>query len=156
MALNIAAFTGRLAADPELRRTQSDTAVTSFSIAVDRNYCKQGEDRQTDWIDCVAWRGAAEFINKYFHKGSMIAVDGSIQTRTYEDKSGNKRKAVELLVSNVNFCGSKNESGSTGSGGSYQPAHGSPDVQPEAPAPAYATGNTGDFQEIPSDDDLPF
>lgn len=148
MALNIAAFTGRLAADPELRHTQSDTAVASFAIAVDRNYCKQGEDRQTDWIDCIAWRGAAEFINKYFHKGSMIAVDGSIQTRTYEDKNGNKRKAVELVVSNVNFCGSKSDN----QGSLSSPAPSSAAV----PSPAYAASDNGDFTEIPSDDDLPF
>lgn len=155
MALNIAAFTGRLAANVELRNTQSGTSVTSFSIAVDRNYCKQGEDRQTDWIDCVAWRNTAEFISKYFHKGSMIAVDGSIQTRTYEDKSGNKRKAMELVVSNVNFCGSKSDNQST-SGGSYRPATNTPDVNPDDSAPKYTAGNTGDFEEIPSDDDLPF
>lgn len=147
MALNIAAFTGRLAADPELRRTQSDTSVVSFSIAVDRNFCKQGEERQADWIDCVAWRGTADFISKHFRKGSMIAVDGSMQTRTYEDKSGNKRKAVELVVSNVSFCGSKSDSIETAQGRSYQPYTASaPDVNP----------SPGDFQEIPSDDDLPF
>lgn len=149
MALNIAAFTGRLAADPELRHTQSDTAVTSFRIAVDRNYCKQGEERQTDWIDCVAWRGAAEFITKYFHKGSMIAVDGSIQTRSYTDSQDVKRKAVELVVSNVNFCGSKKDNPADISG-------------PEDPAPAAPPAATSkpaggsDFVEIASDDDLPF
>lgn len=142
MSLNIAAFTGRLAADPELRKTQSDASVVSFSIAVDRNYCKSGEDRQTDWIDCVAWRNTADFIAKYFHKGSMIAVDGSIQTRTYTDKQDNKRKAVELVIANVNFCGSKSDNVSS------------------ATAPAVTTQPTasggGDFVEIVGDDDLPF
>lgn len=150
MALNIAAFTGRLAADPELRHTQSDTAVTSFRIAVDRNYCKQGEERQTDWIDCVAWRGAAEFITKYFHRGSMIAVDGSIQTRSYTDSQDVKRKAVELVVSNVNFCGSKKDNPADISG----PDEAAPASQPAAGAGKPAGGS--DFVEIAGDDDLPF
>lgn len=152
MALNIAAFTGRLTADPELRHTQSDTSVTSFTVAVDRNFCKQGEERQTDWIDCVAWRGTADFISKYFRKGSMIAVDGSIQTRTYEDKSGNKRKAVELVVSNVNFCGSKSDNQGN-SGVSYHPATNTPDISANAPEYAKPSEN---FEQVPIDDDLPF
>lgn len=143
MSLNVAAFTGRFASDPELRHTQSDTAVCSFSIAVDRNYCKQGEDRQTDWIDCVAWRGLAEFICKYFHKGSMIAVNGEMNTRTYTDRDGNKRKAVELVVANANFCGSKKDN------------QGSIDVQRDEPPEQTAAGGS-DFVEIAGDDDLPF
>lgn len=156
MALNIAAFTGRLAADIELRHTQSGTAVTSFSIAVDRNYCKQGEERQTDWIDCQAWRNTAEFISKYFHKGSMIAVDGSMQTRTYEDKNGNKRKAVELVIANVNFCGSKSDNSNANSNQSQPVTNQAASAVASSAAPAYSTGNTGDFEQIPVDDDLPF
>lgn len=95
--LNTAAVMGRFAADPELKHTPSGVAVTSFTLAVDRNYAKPGEERQTNWIDVVAWRGTAEFICKYFTKGRMIAVTGSLQTRTWEDKNGSKHKAVELV-----------------------------------------------------------
>ena len=96
--LNVAAIVGRLAADPELRHTASGVAVTSFTLAVSRNYSRQGEERQTDWIDVVAWRNTAEFVCKYFTKGRLMAVSGSIQTRSYEDRNGNKRKAVEIAV----------------------------------------------------------
>ena len=102
--LNIVAIQGRLTADPELKHTPSGVAVTSFTLAVDR-YAK--EERKTDWVDVVAWRQTAEFICKYFTKGQMIAVTGSIQTRNWEDKQGNKRKAVEIMAKEVSFCGSK-------------------------------------------------
>ena len=105
--INCAVIMGRLVAAPELRTTTSGKSVTSFCVAVDRSYVRQGEERQTDFINVVAWRQTAEFITRYFHKGSMIAVQGSIQTRSYEDKNGNKRTAVEVLAGNVSFCGSK-------------------------------------------------
>lgn len=105
--INNATLMGRLTADPVLRTTNNGTSVTSFSIAVDRKYTPTGQERQTDFIDCVAWRSTAEFINRYFNKGSMIALEGEIQTRTWEDNNGNKRKAVEVVVSNVSFCGDK-------------------------------------------------
>lgn len=108
--LNIAVIMGRLTADPELRTTQNGISVCSFSVAVERNYSNGGE-RQTDFINCVAWRQTAEFISRYFHKSSMIAINGSIQQRQYTDKNGNKRNAFEILVDNANFCGSKSESG---------------------------------------------
>lgn len=104
--LNIVALVGRLAKDPELKTTPSGTSVCSFTLAVDRSYSKDG-NRQTDWIDCVAWRHTAEFICKYFSKGQQMAVSGSIQTRNYEDHNGNKRKAVEVNVTQVDFCGGK-------------------------------------------------
>lgn len=101
--LNRAILMGRLGADPELRTTPSGISVTSFRIAVNRTY-----DREiTDWIDIVAWRQTAEFVCKYFHKGSMIAVDGSIQTRNYEDRNGNRRTAVEVVADQVHFAESK-------------------------------------------------
>ena len=103
--LNVAVVMGRLVADPELRHTPSDVAVTSFTLAVDRSYVKSGTERQTDFIDIVAWRGTADFVCKYFRKGQMMAVHGSIQTRTYTDKDGNKRKAFEIVADDVNFCG---------------------------------------------------
>ena len=103
---NVVAIMGRLTADPELKHTQSGVAVTSFTLAVQRGY-KQGGEYETDWVDVVAWRQTAEFICKYFTKGQMIAVTGSIQTRSYEDKQSNKRKAVEIVAKEVSFCGSK-------------------------------------------------
>ena len=145
--LNCAIIMGRLTADPELRTTGNGTSVTSFSVAVDRAYARQGEERQTDFINVVAWRQTAEFVTRYFRKGSMIAIQGSIQTRNYEDKNGNKRKAVELVADNVSFCGSKSESGS-----SYARDDSFVNAQP---APSYSTADEGDFKEIP-EDDLPF
>lgn len=125
--LNVTVVMGRLVAEPELRHTPSDVAVTSFTLAVDRAYVKAGTERQADFIDFVAWRNTAEFICKHFRKGQMMAVKGSLQTRTYTDKDGNKRKAVEIMVSDVSFCGSKRES----EGGNYQPS---------TPAPAATQG----------------
>ena len=107
--LNNAVIMGRLTADPELRTTQSGISVTSFNVAVDRGYAKQGEEKQTDFIPVVAWRQTADFVTLWFHKGSMIAVVGMIQTRNYEDKNGNKRTAIELVADNVSFCGDKKQ-----------------------------------------------
>ena len=107
--LNCVTMIGRLVADPELRNTPSGTAVTSFTIAVDRDFVKAGEERQADFIDIVAWQQKAEFITRYFRKGSFIAIQGSLQTRTYEDKNGNKRKAYEIIADKVSFCGSKSD-----------------------------------------------
>ena len=106
--LNVAVLTGRLCADPELRKTQSGVSVVSFCIAVDRRY-KSGEDRQADFINVTAWRSTAEFVDRYFRKGDMIALQGSIQTRKYQDKDGNNRTAVEVLAEQVHFAGSRRE-----------------------------------------------
>ena len=146
--LNNAVIMGRLVADPELRTTGNGISVTSFAVAVDRRFARSGEDRQTDFIDVIAWRQTADFVCKYFRKGSMIAIQGYIQTRTYEDKNGNKRKAVELVADNVSFCGSKAETGS----GSFNRDDSFMNAQP---APSYSTADAGDFKEIP-EDDLPF
>ncbi|WP_347562944.1 single-stranded DNA-binding protein [Faecalibacterium prausnitzii] len=105
--LNIVALMGRLTHTPELKTTQNGTSVCSFSIAVDRTYTPKGEERKTDFIDIVAWRQTAEHICKYFQKGSMIAIDGNIQTRLYQDKQGSNRTKVEVLANNVSFCGAK-------------------------------------------------
>ena len=146
--INNVVLMGRLTAVPELKTTQSGISTVRFSVAVERRYNKQGEERQTDFVDCVAWRQTAEFVSKYFNKGSMIAVVGSIQTRNYEDKNGNKRKAVEVQVDNVSFCGSKGE---TGTGG------GTPnlDVLKDKVEQFNAPQNGGSYTDIP-DDDLPF
>ena len=149
--LNCAVLMGRLVADPELRTTTTGISVTSFRIAVDRSFVRQGEERQADFIDIVAWRQTADFVCRYFRKGSMIAVQGSIQTRNYEDKQGNKRTAVEVVADNVSFCGSKAESGTGGAGRPYENA------APAAPAASFASGSMGDFESIEDDDDsLPF
>ena len=147
--INNVVLMGRLVATPELRQTPNGISVTSFSLAVERSFARQGEQRQTDFINCVAWRNTADFISRYFQKGSMIAVTGSIQTRNYEDKNGNKRTAFEVIVDQASFCGSKAE---TGSNGGYAAAT----APAAAPAPSFATGDDGDFEEIPGDDDLPF
>lgn len=144
--VNCAVIMGRLVADPELRTTGSGISVTSFTVAVERRFARQGEERQADFIDCIAWRQQAEFISKFFRRGSMIAIQGNIQTRTYEDKNGNKRKAVEIVVDNASFCGSKSESGTVGRVDNVMNAQ---------PAPSYSTADEGDFKEIP-EDDLPF
>ena len=171
--LNVAVVMGRLVADPELRHTPSDVAVTSFTLAVDRSYVKSGAERQTDFIDIVAWRGTAEFVCKYFRKGQMMAVHGSIQTGSYTDRDGNKRKAFEIVADDVNFADSKRntDSGSNyGNNGGYgNSSYGGSsysgnstagnEMQRPAysePAPTYSSGNSGDFEEIIGDDDLPF
>lgn len=142
--LNNVVLMGRLTAAPELKQTASGVSVTSFTLAVERSFVKQGEERQADFIDCVAWRNTAEFITRYFGKGSMIAVTGSIQTRNFEDKNGNKRKATEVVVDNASFCGSKGENQQNTA--NYTPIAESPSYQP----------TDSDFEEIGADDGLPF
>lgn len=144
--INTVALMGRLTYDPELRSTPAGVSVIRFQIACDRNYQKSGAERQADFIDCVAWRQTAEFISRYFQKGSMIAVEGSIQTSNYTDQNGNKRKQVEVVANNVSFCGSKSENSAGGANGAYN-----------QPAPSYANADNSDFEEIvDDDDDLPF
>lgn len=153
--LNVAVLMGRLVADPELRHTPNGVSVTSFTIAVDRSYVKAGTERQTDFIDIVAWRNTAEFVCKYFKKGMLAAVQGSIQTRSYTDKEGNKRKAFEIVADNVHFAESKREQSNNNPS-----SDGLQDLGNEAEkagiSTSYSGGDTGDFEEIPSDDDLPF
>lgn len=108
--LNKVEIMGRLVADPELRRTQTDVSVTSFTLAVERDFKDKNGDRQADFLDCVAWRGTAEFIERNFHKGNMAIVVGNIQTRMFEDKEKHKRKATEILVENMYFGESKRDS----------------------------------------------
>lgn len=147
--LNVVALMGRLTADPELRTTPSNVPVTTFTLAVNRSYVKQGAERVADFINIVAWRHTAEFVCRYFRKGQLVAVDGSIQTRSYTDKDGNKRTAFEVVASNVHFAESKNSSG-----GNSAPA---PTHYDDANINAsFAMGSTDDFEEIESDDDLPF
>lgn len=140
--LNVVALMGRLTADPELRKTNQGTSVTQFTIAVERSFARQGEQRQADFIDIVAWRSTAEFVCKYFKKGAMIAVDGSIQTRTYQDKDGNNRKAFEVVASGVHFAGGKKENDSGEANKIAEPTHNSQ--------------NYDDFAVIDDQEDLPF
>ena len=154
--MNKVVLLGRLAADPELRQTPNGFTVTRFTIAVDRQYSK-GSDRQTDWIDIVAWRNTAEFVCKYFQKGSPIVVEGSIQTRTYEDKSGNKRKAVEVQADSVEFVPRpKDQPMASGAPAFRAPerAEFAPPVPDPAPV-AYSAGDADDFTVV-EDEDLPF
>ena len=144
--MNKVILMGRLVRDPELRSTPTGANVCSFSIAVDRGYVRQGEERQADFINIVAWRSTAEFVSKYFVKGQMIAVVGRIQTRNYEDSNGNKRTATEVIVDQASFCGSKAETGT----GNYS----APAAMPAAPS--FSNASEGDFEEISGDDDLPF
>ena len=108
--LNSIVIMGRLTSTPELKTTNSGLSVTSFTVAVDRRFQKQGEEKQTDFLNVVAWRQAADFVCKYFNKGDMIAVQGELQTRRYEDRDGNKRTATEIVADNVSFCGGKKDS----------------------------------------------
>ncbi|MGN0522643.1 MAG: single-stranded DNA-binding protein [Eubacterium sp.] len=143
--INNVVLMGRLTFEPELKTTPSGVSVIRFQIACDRNYQAQGQERTADFIDCVAWRQRAEFISRYFHKGSMIAIEGSIQTSNFTDKNGQNRKQVEVVANQVSFCGGKNE----GNGGQSQAF--------AQPAPSYASADNSDFEEIvDDDDDLPF
>ena len=167
--LNRVVLMGRLVSDPELKTTASGISVTSFRIAVDRGYVKQGEERKADFIDIVCWRQTAEFVCRYFGKGAMIAVDGQLQSRTYQAKDGTNRYVVEVVADNVSFTGERRDStGGQGSSGnqSYgsQPYGGNQSYaapqsfnEPAAqPRPSYQSGSNADFQDMPLDDDLPF
>lgn len=161
--LNIVALIGRLVYDPELKTTQNGTNVCSFRIAVDRSFSRQGEERKADFIDVTAWRQTAEFVSKYFQKGSLIAIEGSLQTRQYQDKNGNNRTATEVLASQVSFCGGKV---------AEKPAVRDFDQQTEnhvreanadhsAPqkhqnVPEYSQGSADDFSVIDDSEDFPF
>ncbi len=140
---NLVVLTGRLTADPELKTTANGTSVTSFSIAVERRF-RSGEERQADFINIVAWRQTAEFITKYFKKGNLIGIEGSIQTRKYQDKNGNNRTAFEVVASNVQFVESKRDS-SAPSGIDSEPA-------------SFSNAGVDDFADLgdTTDDDLPF
>ena len=112
--LNEIIIMGRFTADPELKHTPSNTAVTAFSLAVQRDYKGSNGERETDFIDCVAWRNTAEYITKYFAKGRLVVVVGHLQTRTYESKGGEKHKVTEIIVNNAYFADSKKDGSSSG------------------------------------------
>ena len=151
--LNKIFIMGRLTRDPELRRTQSGTPVTSFSLAVDRDFKSQSGEKETDFIDVVAWRSTAEFVAKYFTKGRMAVVEGRLQMRDWTDKDGNKRRSAEVVADNLYFGDSRRDNG--GEGGSYTRGNSGY----SAPAGGYAApvGGASGFAEIDEEDgDLPF
>ena len=154
--LNHITIMGRLTRDPELRRTGSGVAVASFTLAVDRDFGKnENGERETDFIDCVAWRQTGEFVSKYFTKGRMAVVSGRLQIRSWTDKDGNKRRTAEVVADNVYFGDSKKDEGGSSYAGSYS-TYGS------NPAPAYGTYSApsvpaSDFAMLDDDDaQLPF
>ena len=149
--LNNITLMGRLVANPELRHTSTGLAVTSFTLAVNRDFARQGEERSTDFIDIVAWRNNAEFAAKYFTKGQLVAVVGSLQTRTYQDKNGMNRKVFEVVADRLHFAESKKESGSYAGNTSLVE-----EKKGEEKISSFENGDL-DFTELPtSDDDLPF
>ena len=149
--LNKIILMGRLTRDPELRRTQSGTAVTSFSIACDRDFKSQSGEKETDFIDIVAWRGTAEFVSKYFAKGRMAIVEGRLQIRDWTDNNGGKRRSAEVVADNIYFGDSKRDSAPGDYGA--PPAYGAP-IGRGAPAPMESRS---DFAEIGEEDgELPF
>ena len=143
MSLNVVAIMGRMAADAQLRTTQSGKNVASFRIACDRGRKDANGQNQTDWLDVVAWDKAADFVSRYFSKGSMIAVTGRLQSRNYQDKNGNNRTAIEIVANQVSFCGEKKQDTK-----SFQPANEN--------ALNFAQGGNDDFAPIEDADDLPF
>ena len=138
---NLVVLTGRLTADPELKTTANGIPVTTFSIAVNRNY-RSGAESQADFINIVAWRQTAEFVTKYFKKGNLIGIEGSIQTRRYQDKNGNNRTAFEVVANNVQFVESKRDTAPQNN---------------DAPA-TFSNADVNDFADLgdATDDDLPF
>jgi single-strand DNA-binding protein len=140
--LNRVILMGRITQDLDLKSTPSGVSVLQFNVAVDRSFVKQGEERQTDFITCVAWRQQAEFIAKYFGKGRMIALEGNLRTRTYEDKNGSKHYVTEVYVDSVSFTGEPKQDGNA--------------QQSQSQNQTMSIGDINDFEEILSDDGVPF
>ena len=153
--MNVVCLVGRLTADPELRQTPNGTNVCSFSVAVNRAFANANGERQADFINCVAWRQTADFITRYFRKGQNIGLNGTIQTRTYQDKdTGKNRTAFEVVINNAYFVESKGTSQPSYNGGfnNYQESS-----KPAGIPASFSTGELDDFSNIASDDgDLPF
>ena len=139
--LNKTILGGRLTADPELKKTASGISACTFTLAVNRRYSKEGQ-QEADFINCQAWRNTAEFITRYFHKGSSLCITGAIQTRSWTDQNGQKRYATEVVVDEAMFVDSKSDGGQEQSGG-YVPE-------------AYTAPAEPKFEEVKPDDDLPF
>lgn len=153
--LNVVAIICRMVKDPELKTTNSGKSVCSFRIANDSGYKDASGQSQTNWLDVTAWGKTAEFICKYFPKGALIAIDGRLQTRQYQDKNGQNRTAVEIVAQNVSFCGSKESTSLATQNAAQRPAaplqrtQGMPDV-------SYSSGQSDDYALIEDEGDLPF
>ena len=149
--MNVVCLVGRLTATPELRQTNNQVSVTSFTLAVDRRFVSQGQERQTDFINIVAWRQTAEFITKYFRKGQRVALSGSLQSHRYTDKDGTNRTSYEVVADNVYFCESKSTNGGSFGGDSQIPNY------QEAPT-AFSNTAPDEFEVLSGDDDefVPF
>ena len=162
--LNRVILMGRITQDLDLRQTPNGTPVLTFNVAVDRGYAKQGEDRQTDFITCVAWQKTAEFISRYFGKGRMIAIEGNLRTRTYDDKNGSKHYVTEVYVDSVSFTGEPKQGGSSYSqnnsyGGNDYRSNNAPAAQPrqqDNSNESLSIGDIADYEEVLSDDGVPF
>ena len=157
--LNVVAIMGRLAADPQLRQTTTGKNVASFRIACDRGRRDANGQSQADWLDVVAWDRTAEFVCKYFQKGSLIAIDGRLQSRSYQDKNGNNRTAIEIVANNVNFAAPKSANAAPMGDNGYAAPMAAPAARPAVqanPAPSYSAGSNDDFALIEDEGDLPF
>lgn len=153
--LNKVILVGKLTADPELQTTPNGISVVHFRVAVNRRYAKDDQQRQADFISTVAWRQQAEFVSRYFHKGSSICVVGSLQSRSWQDQNGQNRYAMEVVADEINFVDSKSES----SGFNYQQNGNAPAYTPESygePAYQSGSGSAPQFEEMSNEDDLPF
>ncbi len=160
--LNRVILMGRLTAEPDYRTTQSGVTMVRFTLAVERDYSQQGE-RQTDFIDIIAWRNTADFVSRYFHKGQLVALQGTLQVRSYTDRDGNKRRAWEVVADQVYFAEPKRDNGYQGNNYDYSrydqmtppPAPAAQQPSYSEPASSYQSGDSGDFTPV-ADDDLPF
>lgn len=152
--LNHITIMGRLTRDPEMRTTQSGVSVTSFTIAVDRDYAANGAERETDFIDCVAWRSTAEFVAKYFVKGQMAVASGRLISRKWQDRNGNNRTSWEVIAENVYFGEAKRQDSNNSYGSQTNSGYGNYTPPPRVSAPSQQST----FTELPDDDDgeLPF
>ncbi|MGE4353701.1 MAG: single-stranded DNA-binding protein [Oscillospiraceae bacterium] len=156
--LNHITLMGRLTRDPELRYTQSGIPVASFSLAVDRDFgSRDGGEKQTDFIDIVAWRQTAEFVSKYFSKGRMAVVSGRLQIRDWQDRDGNKRRSAEVVADNIYFGESKRDSAGDSSASAYKPQGSAPAYSPSSSGSSYETDSGSAFSELDDGDgELPF
>lgn len=146
--LNCVALVGRLVADPELRTTSSGLSVARFRIAIDRSFTRAGEEKKTDFINIVAWRQQADFVSRYFHKGSLISIQGELHMDTYDDRqTGQKRTSYEVVANSVRFCGSKADNGNADYSSAPSAAQ---------PAASYQNAGSDDFQTVVEDDGFPF
>ncbi len=158
--LNRVILMGRLTAEPDYRTTPAGVAMARFTLAVERDFSGQNNERQTDFLDVIVWRQRADFVSKYFHKGQLVAVQGSIQVSSYTDREGNKRRSWDIVADQVYFAESKRDGGQP-SNYDYSrydqmtppPAQAAPSYG--EPASSYQSGNDGDFTPV-ADDDLPF